>query len=248
MSTLRKRWRWIIGVIVIILIVASAGFVIWAQSAPEPMPTAIAALESDDAVTVTTDQWLTFTPISDASDVGYVFYPGGRVDPRSYAPMAHALAQHGYLTVITPVPLNLAVFAINAADPVLAAHPEIAHWAVGGHSLGGSMAARYAASHADKIEGLVLLSSYPDIDMSALALNVAVIHGSNDGLATVEKVESTRDMLPSTTTWIKIEGGNHAQMGWYGAQSGDNEATISREEQQAQMIDATANLLSQLGS
>ncbi len=248
MLWLRKRWRLIAGIIVLIVIVAAAGFVIWANSTPEPLPTALAALESDAAVTVTTDPWLTFTPADAAPTVGYVFYPGGRVDPRSYAPMAHELAARGYLTVIPPMPLNLAVFAINAADPVIAAHPEIAQWAVGGHSLGGSMAARYVSTHADQVSGLVLVSSYPDIDLSDLALAVSVIYGSNDGLATVAKVEATRDLLPSATTWVEIAGGNHAQMGWYGAQSGDNEASISREDQQAQMIDATANLLGQLGS
>ncbi len=160
--------------------------------------------------------------------------------------MAHELAARGYLTVIPPMPLNLAVFAINAADPVIAAHPEIAQWAVGGHSLGGSMAARYAQSHADQLAGLVLVSSYPDVDLSTLPLAVTVIYGSDDGLATVAKVEATRDLLPSATTWVEIAGGNHAQMGWYGAQSGDNAASISREDQQAQMIDATTALLSRL--
>jgi hypothetical protein len=29
---------------------------------------------------------------------------------------------------------------------------------------------------------------------------------------------------------VSIEGGNHAQFGWYGPQEGDNPATISREE------------------
>ncbi len=191
---------------------------------------------------------MTFTPTGNAASVGYVFYPGGRVDPRSYAPMAHELAARGYLVVIPPMPLNLAVFAINAADPVIAAHPEITRWVVGGHSLGGSMAARYAQSQADKLDGLVLVSSYPDVDLSALSLAVVVIYGSNDGLATVAKVEATRDLLPAATTWVEIAGGNHAQMGWYGAQSGDNEASISREDQQAQMIDATASLLGQLKS
>ncbi len=248
MLWLRKHWRLIVGLIVLVVIVAAAGFVVWANDTPQPMPTARAALQSDDAVTVTTDSWLTFTPTGDAASVGYVFYPGGRVDPRSYAPMAHELAARGFLTVIPPMPLNLAVFKINAADPVIAAHPEIANWVVGGHSLGGSMAARYVQSHADQVSGLVLVSSYPDVDLSTIPLDVTVIYGSNDGLATVAKVEATRDLLPAATTWIEIAGGNHAQMGWYGAQSGDNEASISRDDQQAQLIDATTTLLSRLAS
>jgi len=75
---------------------------------------------------------------------------------------------------------------------------------------------------------------------------VTVIYGSLDGLATVETVESTRALLPASTSWVKIMGGNHAQMGWYGAQAGDNEASISREDQQKQVIDAAGELLASL--
>jgi pimeloyl-ACP methyl ester carboxylesterase len=181
--------------------------------------------------------------------VGLIFYPGAKVDARAYAPMAHALAERGFLVEIPAMTLNLAIFSINAADPVIAAHPEIQHWAIGGHSLGGSMAARYAQKHSDKIEGVLLLASYPDVDLSELPLKAAVIYGSLDGLATVDKVEAARDLLlPNETQWVKIEGGNHAQMGWYGVQAGDNEASISREDQQKQIIDASASLLSSLTS
>ena len=35
-----------------------------------------------------------------------------------------------------------------------------------------------------------------------------------------------------------IEGGNHAQFGDYGRQSGDADATIGRDDQQAQAVEA----------
>ena len=53
-------------------------------------------------------------------------------------------------------------------------------------------------------------------------------------------------LLPAATVWVPIEGGNHAQFGWYGPQSDADVATISREEQQAQIIAATLALLEQV--
>ena len=39
---------------------------------------------------------------------------------------------------------------------------------------------------------------------------------------------------PDDTTIVVLEGGNHAQFGNYGIQSGDGVASISRQEQQKQ--------------
>ena len=38
------------------------------------------------------------------------------------------------------MPLNLAVFGANSAHAVIDAFPNITSWAIGGHSLGGTMA------------------------------------------------------------------------------------------------------------
>jgi pimeloyl-ACP methyl ester carboxylesterase len=146
------------------------------------------------------------------------------------------------------MPLNLAVFASDAAADVIAAYPDVSHWAIGGHSLGGAMAARFAYGHPAEVQGLALWAAYPDgsNDLSDRDLAVASIYGTLDGLATREKIAASRALLPPTTDWVVIEGGNHAQFGWYGPQSGDNPATISREEQQRQVIEATLELLASL--
>ncbi len=242
MRLLKRRWLLLVP---LILLCAAGGFVLWASIVPPPMPEALAALGSDSGVTVQVNGTIEFLP--DAStDTGLIFYAGGKVDARSYAPMAHALAEQGYLVVLPPMLLNLAFFSVNAADSVIAAHPEIEHWALGGHSLGGSMAARYVQAH-PQIEGLALLGAYPDVDLSAYGLDAVVIYGSQDGLATVAEVEAARAFLPASAQWLLIEGGNHAQFGWYGEQAGDNSANISRDEQQAQTIAAVAALLERLG-
>ena len=104
------------------------------------------------------------------------------------------------------------------------------------------MAATYVYNHADQMAALIFWAAYPAANNSLADrkdLVVTSIYGTRDGLATLEKVDASRPLLPTTTTWVPIEGGNHAQFGWYGPQAGDNEASITRSEQQQQVIDAT---------
>lgn len=249
MSYVKKYW-WISLLIFLIFALAIGGFVFWASAAPAPMPEAMAALESDELVTVETEPWLIFTPTENMPTTGFIFYPGGKVDYRSYAPQARAIAEAGYLVIMPQMPLNLAVFNANAADEIITAYPDIENWAIGGHSLGGSMAAQYAYDNPDTIDGLVLWASYPagSNDLSNTDIAVTSIYGSNDGVATPEEVLAGKLLLPANATWVEIEGGNHAQFGWYGDQAGDNPASISHEEQQAQTVAATVTLLETIAS
>ncbi len=222
-------------------------FIVWASTPLGPMPEALQALQSDKAVLVTNDKWLVFQPAVDIPETGVIIYPGGRIDPRSYAPAANALARQGFLAVIVPMPLNLAVFDPGSADSVIAAYPQIGNWAIGGHSLGGAMAADYILK-ADSAQGLFLWAAYPpeSADLSNTSVRVTSIYGSMDGLASPLEVLSADELLPDNTSWVEITGGNHAQFGWYGPQPGDNPALISREQQQIMLVQATANLLQQL--
>lgn len=230
------------------LLLALAGFVIWAGAAAEPMPEALAALQSDAQVQVDTEPWLVFRSLAHSQNVGLILYPGARVDPRAYAPAARALAAEGALVVIASMPLNLAFFAPDRAAEVMAAFPEIGSWAVGGHSLGGAMAARFAFQNPQAVQGLVLWAAYPAStdDLSGYDLAVSSVYGTLDELATEEKIAASRALLPPDTAWVALQGGNHAQFGWYGAQSGDGVATLSREEQQAQIVAAARALLARL--
>ena len=223
-----------------LLIVATAAFLIWAENPLPAMPEAIAALESDNQVTVTQQDWMIFIPTETFATTGVIIYPGGRVDPRSYAPLAKEIARAGYLVVLPPMPLNFAFMGINVADEIMAANPAIEHWYVGGHSLGGAMAAEYVAANAEKIDGLFLWASYSaeSTDLSTIPnLKVLSIYGTEDGGA-AEIVHSWQ-RLPSDTVWVEMQGGNHAQFGWYGLQPGDGIATISREEEQAWILRET---------
>ena len=236
----------IIIVVFAILVVAAVGFVIWAETPLGPMSEALDALKSDSRVSVSTGDWLVFQPTNSTTHTGFIFYPGGRVDYRSYAPEAHAIAADGYLVVIVRMPLNLAVLDPNAAQKVVDSYPSITSWAVGGHSLGGTMAAQYASNAPKSVRGLVLWTSYPASgnDLSKTGLMVATIHGTMDGLVSSGQIDDSLKMLPAGTVRVEIQGGNHAQFGWYGPQPGDNDATVSREEQQRVTVKVTTELLS----
>jgi predicted alpha/beta-hydrolase family hydrolase len=240
--------KWVlIGVIAVILL-ALVGFTIWAYTPLGPMPEALAALSSDDQVQVQNGAWLTFTPTGSQPDTGLIFYPGGRVDYRSYAPLAREIARQGYMVVVVPMPFNLAVFGAGRAANVIAAYPEIQHWAIGGHSLGGAMASNYAYGHPDGVSGLALLAAYPP-ENNSLAdrkLDVLSIYGSQDGA--VDQLKAAQSLLPPRTEWVVVEGGNHAGFGWYGPQPGDGVASISRGAQQAQTAAAMAKLLSRVAA
>lgn len=242
---MRKGWRIFLALIGVLIVGALAGFVIWGETPAQPMPEALTALESDAQVTITIGEWLVFQPTASQPVTGFIIYPGGRVDPRAYAPTARQVAEQGYLVIIVNMPLNLAVFNPGAGGKVMAAYPEIQLWAIGGHSLGGAMAANYAVNHPEQVQGLALWAAYPAAsdDLSSSDLRVVSIFGSLDGLVTGEKIESSRPLLPADTTWVSIEGGNHAQFGWYGSQAGDNPASLSRPDQQAQVLAATLELL-----
>jgi hypothetical protein len=238
--------RIVLGLIVVAAL-SIIGFIIWAETPLGPAPQALAALNSDSQVIVTTGDFISFEPVNMKPATGFIFYPGGRIDYRSYAVPLHAIAGQGYLVVLVPVHLNLAFFEINAAEPVIAAHPEIQHWVVGGHSLGGVAAALFANGHPN-VEGLVFWASYPANDsLKDSKIKMLSIYGTND-MAGVEKFKETSVLLTSDAQYVVIDGGNHGQFGDYGLQPGDHEATISRADQQRQIVEATVNFLHQLNN
>lgn len=162
---------------------------------------------------------------------GFIFYPGGKVEYTAYVPLMQACAEKGILCVLIEMPFNLAVFDISAAEGIQKEYPEIEEWYIGGHSLGGSMAASYLANNADDYEGLILLGSYSTEDLSDTDLAVLSVFGSEDKVMNREKYEDCKKNLPSNFSEFIIDGGCHAYFGMYGAQDGDGTPKITNEEQ-----------------
>ncbi len=236
----------ILGIVLIIFVLIVFGFAVWGLTPSGPTTDVNPFLVSSDKVDVDEDgSLLVFTPTKSNFETGLIFYPGGHVDFRSYAPLASYLAENGYKVVITPMPLSLAVLNSNAARKVISSYPEINNWIIGGHSLGGAMAASFAFNNLEDINGLVLLASYPtdSNDLSGADINVLSIFGSEDGLVSAEEINHSNSLLPKNAIFIEIPGGNHAQMGWYGDQAGDGIALISRAEQQSVVQEALLKFL-----
>lgn len=230
--------------ILAILLVVGIVFGVYVNDYYHADASASAALQSDALVTVTEQDgsWI-FAP--DEPAAGLIFYPGGKVENTAYAPLLHDFAAEGILCVLVKMPCNLAVLDMNAADGIAEKFPEIGSWYIGGHSLGGAMAASYAAKHSDALDGLVLLAAYSTADLTDSNLRVYTTYGSEDGVLNREKMEANRGNLPQNTVETMINGGCHAGFGSYGTQKGDDMPTISAEEQQQQTADAVAAWIKQ---
>lgn len=217
-------------------------------------PQAVAAMASDQAVSITeTSSRVVLQPKSGpAAPVGVFFQPGARVDARAYVPTLRSLAEAGYLVVIEKQPLNIAFFAAGALERARGDFPDITNWVVGGHSLGGTVAALEAVegqSGAAPATGLFFWASYPADSIRETYLGaVESVSGSRDGLATPAKIDASRADLPASTSFVVIEGASHAQFGDYGPQPGDQDPTISDTVAQAQISRATLGFVQSVES
>ncbi|AMV63073.1 carboxymethylenebutenolidase-related protein [Pediococcus damnosus] len=164
-----------------------------------------------------------------------IFYPGALVEPASYSIWAKRVADAGYPVYIVRFPMDLAVLAPNQAGNVLKNNQR--DYVIGGHSLGGVMASRYAHEHQKHLKGVFFLASYPDKkgSLKGTDLPVLSITASRDGVLNRSAYKKAKRLLPKNTAYEQISGGNHAGFGSYGAQKGDNTATISNQAQQRQV-------------
>jgi len=178
----------------------------------------------------------------DKKQIGIFFYPGGKVEYTAYLPLMYALAERGYFCVLKKMPFNLAVLRPNAAEDDVKKY-GVERWFVAGHSLGGCMAAKYAAKHTGDVEGLIMLGAYSEDDLSATSLKVLSIYGSEDKVLNRKKYDKFKKYLPADFTEYVIEGGCHAGYGMYGAQKGDGTPTISTVEQIELTADYIANFV-----
>ena len=237
---LRRRRIWILILAVLAVIVVGTAIYIGSYyhadgSAMDAVQRPVAGVETEDSE----GDWITFrkaeptgTGGEDASSIGLIFYPGGKVQYESYGPLMEMLAKEDIVCVLVHMPGNLAVLDKDAAEDVMAAYPDIREWYIGGHSLGGVMAAAFAGDRTEALEGVFFLGSYTTEDLSDSGLKGLTLTGSEDGVLDRKKYEENRGNLPAGTVEVTIPGGNHAGFGSYGPQKGDGEASISPEAQQ----------------
>lgn len=244
-ATLRRQGKRLLGWSVVALIVLLTVTLVFLGTPFEAPAESLDRVEADPGVSVIeTDGRYVLEPAG-PSDTGLVFYPGARVAPTAYVESLAPVTRDANVTVFIPqLPLNLAILDYglartglwpDAATAVMDDHPEIERWYVGGHSLGGAMACRYAHGYTDRIEGLVLYGSYCDRDISDSGLAVLSVAGEGDTVINWDAYERGLDRLPANATVAELDGLNHTQFGRYTGQSGDTPTETSYAEAHARL-------------
>lgn len=240
---LSKTEKKVIIIMAVAVVIATAIFAwqIYANDYYKASDTAKEALKGSAQVEVMeTDGYYLFNPVED-TEKGIIFYPGGKVEETAYAPLLLELTEAGYEVYLIKMPAKLAIFGMNAAEDVFEDAPHIKEWTMMGHSLGGAMAASFSADHDEEVGALVLLAAYSTEDLNGLEMDVYSFYGTEDKVLNMEKYQEYYSNLPADMTEEIIDGGNHANYAYYGAQDGDGEATISREEQVQSVLDIFLN-------
>lgn len=227
----RKKWL-IAGEIVLLILTILAGAFFWYVSDYyRAEAVALAVMGQDSGISQ--QDGLTILSPSYPTDTAIIFYPGAKVEAEAYLPLLDQIRQTGVTCMLVHMPFRMAIFDADAAEEVTARFPEIQHWYIAGHSMGGAMASKFASDHPDLVDGLILMGAYIYGDYPEE--NTLTIYGSLN--------QSVEDHIDYTENIVEIQGGNHAQFGNYGPQKGDPPATISAEEQQRQTVEAIAAVL-----
>ena len=228
----RRKKLLLAGGIVLLVLVVLTGAFFWYVSDYYPADEiALEVLAQDSTIEVQDD--LTILSPSYPTDTAVIFYPGAKVEAEAYLPLLEQIQQTGVTCILVHMPFRMAIFDANAAEEVMEQFPDIRHWYIAGHSMGGAMASQFAASHPDEVDGLILLGAYIYGDYPPE--KTLTVYGSLN--------QSVEDHIDYTENVVEIEGGNHAQFGNYGPQKGDLPATISAEEQQARTVAAIEEFL-----
>lgn len=219
--------------IILFLIIFFGGFLVYAQIYYHAEKTATDYINGTDDVNVTKVGNGLFLN-GKGNDTAVIFYPGAKVEYTSYLPLFIDLASQGVDCYLVEMPFNLAFFAVNSADEIIE-NSSYQHYFMAGHSLGGAMASSYVNKTDNNITGLIYLSSHSPDEINVPVLS---IRGTNDGIINLTSYNQAKSLMKNNYTEVIINGGNHAQFGNYGKQSGDGNATITPESQQDQSADA----------
>jgi pimeloyl-ACP methyl ester carboxylesterase len=193
---------------------------------------------------------LMFAPRRDTTSAGLIFLPGGSIDPHAYVPLLRAVAEAGYPAALVRLPWRAAPTASSQRVVwgrilgIVSRNPG-RRWILAGHSRGAALSARFAGEHPEALVGLVLIgTTHPkEVSLADLPIPVTKIYATRDCVADSAAVFANARLLPAGTRWVRLEGGNHRQFGWYGAQLGDCAATITREAQQARTLETLLETL-----
>ena len=189
------------AVVLAVLILLMGAFFRYVSDYYRAEDVALAVLSGENGITVQDD--LTILSPSAPTDTAIIFYPGAKVEAQAYLPLLDQIRRTGITCILVEMPFNMAIFDSNAAEGVMEQFPEVEHWYIAGHSMGGAMASQFASNHPDEADGLILLGAYIYGDYSPA--DTLTVYGSLN--------QSVEDKLDYTENVVEIEGGNHAQFG-----------------------------------
>jgi pimeloyl-ACP methyl ester carboxylesterase len=242
----RIRYLWVRAGLIVLVVSPLAMYLMFRAQGLPPDTFATSA----DLQVTESEMYVRFQP-SAKSTVGLIIIPGCPADPHAYAPLARAVALHDVLSTIVKVPYRCApwpphqVLLRQRILGIIDSCHECA-WTLAGHSRGARHALEVArALPKGRIASLVLLgSTHPrEESYASLELPILKILASQDGVAPPADALAHRELLPQSARWEVIDGGNHAQFGYYGYQLWDRPATIAREQQQAAAVTMILSML-----
>lgn len=207
------------------------------MSSYSPSINALKATISDEFVTIVNDnELISFYPSTkNEHNKGIIFFHGANVEAESYAILGRLLAENGVSFVAFKMTSVFSNFDPSYAIELIKKLDHNTDWFVAGHSLGGAIASRMMYLYKESFEGLILLASYPagkGVNLSRYHdLRVLSVWATKDYIVSKERIFTNKSKLPDKTIYYEIRGGNHAQFGSYGIQSGDHKADISETQQ-----------------
>ena len=173
-----------------LVVFAVAVFWLYVQLQTYPAETELLeAIRAEDGLTITEGRnHFILTPQSvDPTKPPIIYYPGGLVAPEAYLyKMGRAAVCLQKPIYIIKAPFNAAIFDVSAAGRIINTYDLPRAW-VGGHSLGGISACRYAAGNPEKVFGLFLFGSYCDRDLSGFDGQTISVMGLQDQIITLWK-------------------------------------------------------------
>jgi len=239
-----KKWK-VKRILKTIWITAGILLTIWLFYSYESDGVDKSFLQSNSLVNVEdVSDYYVFTPKKEFKNV-VIFYPGAMVETEAYVALCRKLADQNMKVYLIKMPWRLASKGYNKPKELHLFDDATKKYILAGHSQGGKMAAQFVYENPKLIDKLILIgTSHPrDISLADSQIPILKIYGSKDGVADEGSILKNKSKLPENANFLKIEGANHCQFGYYGFQLGDDKATISREQQQKETLNAMLSFI-----
>ena len=134
--SLSKRLLLAAGIIVLVLAVGAGAFFWYVSDYYRAQDTALEVLAQGTGISAR--DGLTILSPSYATDTALIFYPGAKVEAEAYLPLLDQIRSKGVTCILVHMPFHMAIFDPGAAEDVIRQFPQIRHWYLAGHSMGGA--------------------------------------------------------------------------------------------------------------